>query len=64
MTGAGRPAAALRAIRRRDGYMIELLTGAVGGPLGDAQSGIPVVRLAAAGVEHGDGPLHRPDAPV
>ena len=64
MTRAGRPAAALRAIRRRDGYMIEVLTGAVGGPLGDAQSGIPVVGVAAAGVEHGHGSLDRPGAPV
>ena len=64
MTRAGRPAAALRAIRRRDGYMIEVLTGAVGGPLADAQSGIPVVRVTAAGVEHGRRSLDRPGAPV
>jgi len=44
--------------------MIEVLTGAVGGPLADAQSGIPVVRVAAAGVEHGRGSLDRPGAPV
>ncbi len=64
MTRAGRPAAALGAIRRRDGYMIEVLTGSAGGPLGDAQSGIPVVGVAAAGVEHGHGSLDRPGAPV
>ena len=64
MTRAGRPAAALAAIRRRDGCMIEVLIGAVGDPLGDAQSGIPVVRLAAAGVEHGHRSLDLPGAPV
>ena len=44
--------------------MIEVLTGSAGSPLGDAQSGIPVVGVAAAGVEHGHGPLDRPGAPV
>jgi hypothetical protein len=44
--------------------MIEVLTGAVGGPLADAQSGIPVVRVTAAGVEHGRRSLDRPGAPV
>jgi hypothetical protein len=64
VTRGGRPAAALRAIRRRDGCMIEILTGSVGDPLGDAQSGIPVVGVVAAGVEHGYGSLDLPGAPV
>jgi 3',5'-cyclic AMP phosphodiesterase CpdA len=36
----------------RDGEMIEVLTGAVGYPLGDDPSGIRVVRLTPGGVEH------------
>jgi hypothetical protein len=44
--------------------MIEVLTGSVGDPLGDAQSGIAVVWLAAAGVGHGYGSLDLPGAPV
>jgi hypothetical protein len=64
VTRAGRPAAALRAIRRRDGCMIEVLTGAVGDPRGDARSGIPVVGVAAAGVEPGYGSLDLPGAPA
>jgi hypothetical protein len=64
VTRAGRPAAALGAIRRRDGYMIEVLTGPVGGPLGEVQSGLPVVGVAAAGMEHGYGSLDLPGAPV
>jgi hypothetical protein len=64
VTRAGRPAAALRAIRRRDGYMIEVLTGSAGGPLGEVQSGLPVVGGAADAVEHGYGSLDLPGAPV
>ena len=64
MTRAGRPAAAIAATTRRDGYMIEVLTGSVGDPRGDAQSGIPVVWLATPGVEHGYGSLDLPGAPI
>ena len=64
MTRAGRPAAALRANRRRDGYVIEVLIGSVGGPLGDAQPGIPVGGVAAAGVEHAYGSRDLPGTPV
>jgi hypothetical protein len=64
VTRAGRPAAALGALRRRNVYLIEGLTGSVGDPLGDAQPESPVVWLAAAGVEHGYGSLDLPGAPV
>jgi 3',5'-cyclic AMP phosphodiesterase CpdA len=36
----------------RDGDMVEVLTGSVGYPLGDDPSGVRVVRLTGAGVEH------------
>jgi hypothetical protein len=64
VTRAGRTAAAPTAIRRRDGDIIEVLTGSVGDPLGDVQSGIPVVWLAAPGVEHGYRALDLPGAPI
>jgi len=41
----------------RDGDMLEVLTSSVGYPLGDDPSGIRVVRLTAAGVEHEYRPL-------
>jgi 3',5'-cyclic AMP phosphodiesterase CpdA len=41
----------------RDGDMLEVLTGAVGYPLGDDPSGIRVVRLTDRGVEHEYRPL-------
>jgi hypothetical protein len=41
----------------RDGDMVQVLTGAVGYPLGDDPSGIRVVRLTSAGVEHEYRPL-------
>ena len=44
--------------------MIEGPTGSIGDPLGDAQSGIPVVGVVAAGVEHGYRSLDLPGAPV
>jgi hypothetical protein len=44
--------------------MIEVLIGSVGDPLDDAQSGRAVVRVAAAGAEHGYGSLDLPGAPV
>jgi 3',5'-cyclic AMP phosphodiesterase CpdA len=47
----------------RDGDMVQVLTGAVGYPLGDDPSGIRLVRLTAAGVEHEYRPLHLPGAP-
>jgi 3',5'-cyclic AMP phosphodiesterase CpdA len=47
----------------RDGEMIQVLTGAVGYPLGDDPSGIRLVRLTAAGVEHTYQPLLLPGAP-
>ena len=47
----------------RDGDMVEVLTGAVGYPLGDDPSGIRLVRLTRAGVEHAYQPLHLPGAP-
>lgn len=47
----------------RDGDMVEVLTGAVGYPLGDDPSGIRVVRLTEAGVEHEYQPLQLPGAP-
>jgi 3',5'-cyclic AMP phosphodiesterase CpdA len=47
----------------RDGDMEQVLTSAVGYPLGDDPSGIRVVRLTDAGVEHEYRPLHLPGAP-
>ena len=47
----------------RDGDMVEVLTGSVGYPLGDDPSGIRVVRLTDAGVEHEYRPLPLPGAP-
>jgi 3',5'-cyclic AMP phosphodiesterase CpdA len=47
----------------RDGEMVEVLTGAVGYPLGDDPSGIRLIRLTTAGVEHEYRPLHLPGAP-
>jgi 3',5'-cyclic AMP phosphodiesterase CpdA len=47
----------------RDGDMLEVLTGAVGYPLGDDPSGIRVVRLTAAGVGHEYRPLDLPGFP-
>jgi 3',5'-cyclic AMP phosphodiesterase CpdA len=41
----------------RDGDMVEVLTGSVGYPLGDDPSGIRLVRLTEAGVEHEYRPL-------
>jgi hypothetical protein len=64
VTRAGRPAAALAAVRRRDGCMIKVLIGSVGDPLGDAQSGSPVGRLAAAGAGHRHRSLDLPGARV
>jgi 3',5'-cyclic AMP phosphodiesterase CpdA len=46
----------------RDGDMLEVLTGSVGYPLGDDPSGIRVVRLTGAGVEHEYRPLPAGDA--
>jgi 3',5'-cyclic AMP phosphodiesterase CpdA len=46
----------------RDGDMVQVLTGSVGYPLGDDPSGIRIVRLTAAGVEHRYEPLHLPGA--
>jgi hypothetical protein len=43
--------------------MLEVLTGAVGYPLGDDPSGIRVVRLTAAGVGHEYRPLDLPGFP-
>jgi hypothetical protein len=42
--------------------MVQVLTGSVGYPLGDDPSGIRIVRLTAAGVEHRYEPLHLPGA--
>jgi hypothetical protein len=42
--------------------MLEVLTGSVGYPLGDDPSGIRVVRLTGAGVEHEYRPLPAGDA--
>jgi serine/threonine-protein phosphatase CPPED1 len=47
----------------RDGDMVEVLTGSVGYPLGDDPSGIRVVRLTGAGVEHEYHPLPLAEAP-
>jgi 3',5'-cyclic AMP phosphodiesterase CpdA len=47
----------------RDGDMVQVLTGAVGYPLGDDPSGIRLVRLTATGVEHAYQPLHLPGVP-
>jgi 3',5'-cyclic AMP phosphodiesterase CpdA len=47
----------------RDGEMAQVLTGAVGYPLGDDPSGIRVVRLTDSGVEHEYRPLPLPGAP-
>ena len=41
----------------RDGEMVQVLTGAVGYPLGDDPSGLRVVRLTGRGVEHEYHPL-------
>jgi 3',5'-cyclic AMP phosphodiesterase CpdA len=46
----------------RDGDMLQVLTGSVGYPLGDDPSGIRLVRLTAAGVEHRYEPLDLPGA--
>jgi len=47
----------------RDGEMIQVLTGSVGYPLGDDPSGIRVVRVSAAGIEHAYRPLPLDGAP-
>ena len=47
----------------RDGGMVEVLTSSVGYPLGDDPSGIRVVRLTGAGVEHEFRPLPLAGAP-
>ena len=47
----------------RDGDMVEVLTSSVGYPLGDDPSGIRVVRLTGAGVEHEFRPLPLAGAP-
>jgi 3',5'-cyclic AMP phosphodiesterase CpdA len=46
----------------RDGDMVQVLTGAVGYPLGDDPSGIRIVCLTATGVEHEYRPLELPGA--
>jgi 3',5'-cyclic AMP phosphodiesterase CpdA len=47
----------------RDGDMLEVLTSSVGYPLGDDPSGIRVVRLSGAGLEHEFRPLPLAGAP-
>ena len=47
----------------RDGDMVEVLTSSVGYPLGDDPSGIRIVRLTGAGVEHEFRPLPLAGAP-
>jgi 3',5'-cyclic AMP phosphodiesterase CpdA len=47
----------------RDGELLEVLTGAVGYPLGDDPSGIRVVRLTDGGLEHEYRRLDLPGAP-
>ena len=47
----------------RDGDMVEVLTSSVGYPLGDDPSGIRIVRLTGAGLEHEFRPLPLAGAP-
>jgi 3',5'-cyclic AMP phosphodiesterase CpdA len=47
----------------RDGDMLEVLTSAVGYPLGDDPSGIRIVRLTGAGIDHEFRPLPLAGAP-
>jgi serine/threonine-protein phosphatase CPPED1 len=47
----------------RDGDMVEVVTGAVGYPLGDDASGIRIVHLTEAGIRHEYRPLHLPGSP-